>query len=118
MIGWDEHMEATCGPLPIGDRPGLTTLITRVAAAAGLTIVQLRRHDRRPRIARVRAQAMRLARAKGFTYQEIGDALDRDPSTVVYACRDRKRPAPAKKPTFSMPPPRGRKPGRCAAVGL
>lgn len=109
-VSWGEHLCAMAGPPDI--HPDLERLVSGFAEAAGLTLAQLRKQDRRPHVARVRGRAARAARVEGYTYREIGQALDRDPTSIVNLCRGKARPE------RKRPEPEPRRTGRCAAVGL
>ncbi len=65
---------------------GLQELIERTAHAYGVTVAELRGRSKKQRLARPRHVAMYLARrCTVASLQEIGTALARDHSTVLYA---------------------------------
>lgn len=89
MSGWEEFAHAL-GGAPAADPCVPVTCeetIERSAGVFGLSLDDLRRHDRRGRVVHARKIAMAEARVAGFTYAAIGDALRRDHTTVLAGVR-------------------------------
>lgn len=67
--------------------PRLARITVRAAAAHGLTLATLRSDSRKRPLFRCRQSVATQARKEGFSFPQIGRALNRDHSTVIYAVR-------------------------------
>lgn len=66
-------------------RPGLDDIIGVTATAFGLTAEDMKGGSRRRIPSMARGLAALIARGAGYTYRSIGEALNRDHSTMVTA---------------------------------
>jgi chromosomal replication initiation ATPase DnaA len=90
VSGWAEHAAALAGsqpPPPAGRRLTLGTIIGASTARAGITHAELRSPSRRAYLVAARREIATVARAQGYTWNEIGVALDRDHSSVLMLVR-------------------------------
>lgn len=67
--------------------PRLARLTVRAATAHGFTLSALRSDSRKRSLFRCRQSIATQAREEGFSFPQIGRALNRDHSTVVHAVR-------------------------------
>ena len=66
---------------------GLAELVTIEAERAGFTIKQLRSNNTERQRVETRRRVAAMARLKGFSFPQIGRALNRDHSTIIYLLR-------------------------------
>ena len=72
-------MSAAIPPTP---RERGRSLIAHIAIGQGLTVDQIIAHDRRFAIVQARKKVVHALRNEGWTFRRIGNALERDWSTV------------------------------------
>mgnify|MGYP001561965336 CR=1 FL=1 len=73
--------------------PEIATIAAAAARCAGLTVGHLVGQGRATSVVRARRVAMSIAHERGFSYSEIGRALQRDHSTVMASVRALAHPA-------------------------
>jgi hypothetical protein len=75
-------------PPPRGDNYLCRQIVAATARVAGLSVADFMRLCRKPGVNRLRQSAAWLMRGRtGFSTLRIGDVLERDHSTVIYAVR-------------------------------
>ena len=62
----------------------LTRAVVLVAAASGVSVADIKGASRTPIVCRARWATMHLMRARGLSTPQIGRALNRDHTTVLY----------------------------------
>lgn len=72
--------------------------VEAVVVAAGYTMAQLKRHDRRRILVDVRAEVARYLRAHDWSFPRIGEFLGRDHATVMRLLRRADELAQAREP--------------------
>ena len=73
--------------------PEIATIAAAAARCAGLKVAHLVGQGRATSVVRARRVAMWIAHERGFSYSEIGRALQRDHSTVMASVRALAHPA-------------------------
>ena len=74
----------TCGQDPI-------PTATAVAAACGITLEDCRTRSKRPELVAPRRRVAVALRSAGYTYRQIGELMDRDPSTMQALIKGKSR---------------------------
>lgn len=63
--------------------------INNYAQEAGITVKQLRSRMRVTHIKNARWEVVRRLKSEGYSYREIGRAVNKDDTTIFYICSDK-----------------------------